>query len=131
MLIGGKSDATLCGNILSNFENGVISAAGEFSIIESIEILKNCELLICNDSAPTHMAMCADIPVVTIYCSTVPAFGFSPYNKKSITVSYDDLECKPCGIHGHNKCPINSFDCANKLLPEKIIDKIEEVISSK
>jgi len=131
VLLGGKSDRAICGNILNNFEQGVISAAGEFSIVESIEILKNCELLICNDSAPTHMAMCADIPVVTIYCSTVPAFGFFPYNKKSITVSYDDLDCKPCGIHGHNKCPINTFDCGNKLLPEKIIDKIEEIISSK
>ena len=131
ILIGGKADETMCSNIQSKFEKGVISSAGKFPIIESVEILKNCELLICNDSAPTHMAMCADIPVITIYCSTVPAFGFYPYNKKSFTVSYENLVCKPCGIHGHKKCPINTFDCGHKLLPEMVIDKIDEIISPK
>ena len=50
-------------------------------------------------------------PVLTIYCSTVPEFGFYPYNKKSSYISFNDLNCKPCGIHGYEKCPIKSFDC--------------------
>lgn len=128
VLIGGKSDSVICERIEKKFEKGVVSSAGEFSIPESIELLRNCEILICNDSAPTHMAMCADIPVLTIYCSTVPNFGFYPYNKNSAFVSYDGLNCKPCGIHGHNACPVATFDCAKKLLPEKVIEKIEDII---
>lgn len=131
VLIGGKSDKKICERILNRFSEGVISAVDNFSIVESIELLRNCELLICNDSAPTHMAMAADIPVITIYCSTIPAFGFYPYNKRSLFVSYDELKCKPCGIHGHNKCPVKTFDCGNKLLPEKIIEKIQDIISEK
>jgi len=77
------------------------------------------------------MAMCADIPVITIYCSTIPEFGFYPYNKRSVALSYNDLECKPCGIHGHVKCPITTFDCGYKLLPESVFEKINEIISSK
>ncbi len=100
-----------------------------FSIVESIELLKSAKLLISNDSAPTHMAMSAEIKTLTIYCSTIPEFGFYPYNKKSDSISFDDLKCKPCGIHGHNLCPIKTFDCAMNLLPEQIILKAEEMLS--
>ena len=77
------------------------------------------------------MAMAADIPVITVYCSTVPGFGFYPYNTMSSFVSYDDLLCKPCGIHGHAKCPVKTFDCGNKLLPQQIIGKIQDIVSEK
>lgn len=128
VLIGGKEDSDLCDSLAN--KNFAESFAGKLSIIESIELIKRCSLLICNDSAPTHMGMIADIPTLTIYCSTIPGFGFYPYNLKSSFVSYDDLTCKPCGIHGHNKCPINTFDCGFKLLPEEIIKKIETMITA-
>ncbi len=123
-LIGSKSDNEICNNISKLFNNEVINFAGEFSIIETIAFLKNVDLLVSNDSAPTHMGMCANIPVLTIYCSTIPEFGFYPYNEKSDFVSYSKLKCKPCGIHGFKECPLGHFDCANKLDVEFIIEKI-------
>ena len=129
VLIGGENDKEITAEILSKFSGNVINSAGKFSIIESIELLKRAKLLITNDSAPTHMGMCADIKVLTIYCSTIPEFGFYPYNKKSSSVSFNDLKCKPCGIHGHQVCPIKTFDCAHKLLPDQVIMKLEEMLS--
>jgi len=129
ILIGGENDRVTSERIASKFVGKVIDASGKFSIVESIELLKHSKLLLSNDSAPTHMGMCADIKVLTIYCSTVPEFGFYPYNKKSTSISFGDLKCKPCGIHGHNKCPIKTFDCAIKLLPDQIILKVEEMLS--
>jgi heptosyltransferase-2 len=129
LLIGGENDKAITDDISSKFSDNVINSAGNFSIIESIELLKYARLLISNDSAPTHMGMCADTKVLTIYCSTVPDFGFYPYNKKSSSISFNDLKCKPCGIHGHDKCPIKTFDCAMKLLPDKVIVKVEEMLN--
>lgn len=129
VLIGGKEDQNLCEEIEKKIGNKIISTAGKLSILESIELLKKCSALICNDSAPTHMAMIADIPVLTIYCSTIPDFGFYPYNKKSAFISFDELSCKPCGIHGKKECPIKTFDCGYKLLPEKVLSKLQEIIS--
>ncbi len=129
LLIGGEKDEILCLNIASKFSERVYSAAGKFNIIESIEILKRAELLITNDSAPTHMAMCADTPAITLYCSTTSDFGFYPYNNKSSFLSYDDLFCKPCGIHGYVKCPINTFECGYNLKPGSIEKKLEEMLN--
>jgi heptosyltransferase II len=128
LLIGGKEDEILCGEITSKLNGNVSSVAGDLSILESIALLKKCEALICNDSAPTHLAMIAEIPVLTIYCSTIPAFGFYPYSSKSKFVSFDDLECKPCGIHGYNKCPVGTFDCGIKLTPQMIVEKLQKII---
>jgi heptosyltransferase II len=130
ILIGGINDKNLCEEFKKNIERNIFIAAGEFSFIESIELLKKSRLLICNDSAPTHLGVCADISVLTIYCSTIPGFGFYPYNSKSDYISYDDLNCKPCGIHGYNKCPINTFECANRLHSEKVIQKAEKLLSN-
>ena len=131
LLIGGEGDKNLCDKMSENFGENVISAAGKFSLLESIEILKRADILLSNDSAPTHLGMCADIPVLTLYCSTVQNFGFYPYNPKSEYLSYDNLSCKPCGIHGFDECPLHTFDCGYKLKPELVISKIEEMINVK
>lgn len=129
ILIGGEQDKILCESLQAESERNVFVAAGKFSLIESIELLRSSSLLICNDSAPTHLGMCAGIPVMTIYCSTVPEFGFYPYNSKSDYISYDKLNCKPCGIHGFRKCPIETFECAGKLTPDLVISKSEKLLS--
>ena len=131
LLIGGEKDKVLCESFESEFSENVKSVAGKFSLTESVLLLANAAILISNDSAPTHLGMCADIPVLTIYCSTVPDFGFFPYNVASNYISYNDLACKPCGIHGHNKCPVGTFECAFKLKPEVVISKIEEMLNDR
>ncbi len=129
LLIGGKDDYQVCEELKSKFSESVFNLTGIFLLTETVELLKHVRLLISNDSAPTHLAMCADIPVLTIYCSTVPGFGFYPYNKKSEIISFEELNCKPCGIHGYNKCPISSFDCGYNLKPDIVIEKINKMIS--
>jgi len=129
LLIGSENDKLLCDKIANGLNDKVKNLAGEFSVTETIYLLRSAKLLITNDSAPTHMGMCADIPVLTIYCSTVPEFGFYPYNNRSKYLSYDNLDCKPCGIHGYDECPIKSFDCGYKLLPEDILKEVEKILS--
>lgn len=130
-LIGGKDDENLCNSIKNKSGEKVISVAGKYTLIESIELLKRMDILIANDSAPTHLGVCANIPVLTIYCSTVPEFGFYPYNKKSSYISYNNLQCKPCGMHGLKECPIKSFDCGNLIEPQHIIMKIKEMLNDR
>jgi heptosyltransferase-2 len=126
MLTGGADDKNFCDSLIE--KQNVINACGMFSFVETVELLKSTNLLICNDSAPTHLGMCADISVLTIYCSTVADFGFYPYNSKSDYLSYSELECKPCGIHGYRECPIGTFDCGKLLKPEILIKTATSLI---
>jgi len=126
ILVGGENDKELCERLAVN---GNVSAAGKFSIAESVELLKKTKLLISNDSAPSHLGMCADIPVLTLYCSTSYKFGFYPYNDKSSYLSFDDLFCKPCGIHGYTSCPRGTFECGYLLKPEIVNSKIKMMLN--
>lgn len=129
ILIGSEKEKQLCESIKDKFSRNVYSSAGYFSLVETIELLKRTKLLITNDSAPTHLGMCADIPVLTLYCSTVPEFGFYPYNNGSSFLSINNLYCKPCGIHGFDKCPVKNFACGYNLVPEIVISKLKEMLN--
>ncbi len=129
VLIGGKEDEELCRSISETVQHRALSLAGKLTLTESVYVIKRCQLVVSNDSAPTHLSLMAGTPVITIFCSTVPDFGFYPYHPKSMSLSFDGLSCKPCGIHGLKKCPIGTFDCANKLLPESVFERIKDFIS--
>ena len=129
IIIGGKEEEDIGKSLEIKFKGYLISSAGSLSIAESIALLKHSKILISNDSAPTHLGVCADIPILTIYCSTVPDFGFYPYNNNSRWLSYSQLKCKPCGIHGYYQCPLKHFDCGFKLDAGIVISSIKEIMN--
>ena len=105
----------------------VLNTCGDFSIIESIELMRRVALVVTNDSAPTHFAMAARVPVLTVYCSTVPEFGFHGYSHESFYIS-KGMNCKPCGIHGHRKCPNGSFECGTTVHPYEVVEKVTGIL---
>jgi len=128
VIIGDNKESEAGKELSYQHPGRVWDLCGKLSIIESIDILRKCRLLITNDSAPTHFGMAAGIKVLTIYTSTVPNFGFYPYNWGSDFIGLDDLECKPCGMHGFRECPKGHFECANKLLPEMVAEKVKGML---
>ena len=107
VIIGGKDDIPL---LKDSVFDGTLSLAGELTLMESAAILKKCDVLVTNDSAPMHFAVGVETPVVAIFGATAPKFGFYPYNKDDIVVDRE-LPCRPCAIHGGTKCPIGTFEC--------------------
>ena len=112
--LGSSKEVNLCNEII--LESGhvnYLNLAGKLTFLESTALMKDAKMNFVNDSAPMHMASSIDAPVTAIYCSTIPEFGFGPKSSKShIIQSSKALRCRPCGIHGHNKCPKKTFECA-------------------
>lgn len=131
IIIGGENDSELGEEINRIEKEKVINLCGKLNFIESLYLLKKVQLLISNDSAPTHLGVTANIPVLTIYCSTVSNFGFYPYNNSSKFISLNDLYCKPCGIHGHIKCPEEHFRCGFDLKPVEILNVAREMLDKR
>ncbi|MBM2841153.1 MAG: hypothetical protein HW412_1681, partial [Bacteroidetes bacterium] len=128
---GGKEDAALCeeiGNAISPVN--VLNAAGELSLLQSAELIRQCILLVSNDSAPMHLAVGVRTPVVAIFGATVPRFGFAPRGKRDIVAEINDLLCRPCSIHGGDRCPIKTFVCMNDLSPQLVHAKVQTVLGA-
>ncbi len=113
-LLGGPSDRSLCEDIKRKCDAWNISVlAGELSFLQSAALMKDAKMNFTNDSAPLHIASAMNAPITSVFCSTVPEFGFTPLSdiSKIVEVS-SDLKCRPCGLHGKKECPLGHFNCA-------------------
>lgn len=128
-LIGGSGDKLLCDQILQKINRkSVVNLAGRLSFLASAALQKKAVLNYVNDSAPMHFASAVNAPVVAIYCSTLPNFGFGPLSDNSFIVQTDmALTCRPCGIHGKKQCPLKHFDCAKTIKMDQLIAPLLQV----
>ena len=86
-------------------------------------IIKECDLLIGNDSGPLHMGVAVDTPVLGIYGPTKPMLQ-GPYGEKNLTVVNQGLKCLYCDLI---ECKIGNI-CMTKLPKENIISKLNKLI---
>ena len=84
--------------------------------------------IIGNDSGLMHIAASRHIPVVTIFGSTVPEFGFFPYHTPFHIASIE-LPCKPCTHIGKEKCPLGHFSCMKELTPISVVEQVQKLLN--
>ncbi|MGH7847000.1 MAG: lipopolysaccharide heptosyltransferase II, partial [Candidatus Binatia bacterium] len=98
-----------------------VDLVGRFSLRELPAAIDWCDLFICNDTGPMHVAVARGVPVVAIFCATTPSLGFYPYSSKAIVVE-KDLHCRPCSPHGGIRCPLGTEDCIRLIHPEHVLE---------
>jgi len=128
VIIGAGQDRFLLPEIHDEIRIKAPEALGRFTLRQSAELIRRSRLLISNDSAPTHLGVAVRRPVLTIFGSTVPDFGFYPPGPHDRIAQYEGLYCRPCTNHGKFKCPLKHFKCMNDLLPEKIFKIAMEML---
>lgn len=125
MLTGSKNDLEFCEYIRSDTTNeNVHNAAGKLSILAAAELISRAEVLLTNDSSPLHLANAVNTRVVALFGSTVPSFGFFPYNENDIILEINNLPCRPCTDHGRQSCPIKTFLCMNDITGKSVVESI-------
>lgn len=130
ILIGGNEDIDLCKQInLAVPSKHVYSAAGKLSFLQSAELINRCKVLISNDSAPMHIAVAVKTPVVAIFGATAPEYGFAPCGDDDVVVEITDLSCRPCSIHGTDKCPTGTFDCMKRITADDVLQKVMTLLN--
>lgn len=120
IILGGASEKVICDEIQQ--KNPTIqNFCGQLSLYESILKIKECDYVICNDSAPAHMAACLGVSVIAVFGPTTVNLGFRPWSNKSVVVENLNLNCRPCGAHGHNVCPLGHHKCMTELKSSAVL----------
>jgi len=116
-LLGGRGDTVGCDELCTAVgKHRATNLAGQCSFLESAALMQGAAMNYVNDSGPMHIASAMNAPVVAVFCSTVPAFGFGPLSDKSFVVETKvSLPCRPCGLHGYKACPKGHFKCAESI----------------
>jgi len=109
-------------SITSSASKKIINLSGTLGFLASAALQQKAVLNYVNDSAPLHFCSAVNAPVLAIYCSTVPAFGFGPLSTQSFIVETEEkLACRPCGLHGKKHCPLGHFNCAKTIANNQLI----------
>lgn len=96
----------------------------ELTLLQVGALMKGALMNYTCDSAPAHIATAVNAPVCVIFCSTSPSQGFYPLSDTSyIAETPIALTCRPCGKHGHKKCPHTHFYCGKTLSTADLKDK--------
>lgn len=122
-LLGAPSDQALCEEIIEKSGRpNAQNLSGKLSLLQSAALMKTAEMNYVNDSAPMHLASAVNAKTCAIFCSTVPDFGFGPLADESHIVQVqEDLDCRPCGLHGKKKCPKGHFKCGFDITTQQLI----------
>jgi len=125
VLVGGAEDRELCTRIAHMAPGAAAAdAAGRFSLAGSAALIARCRALVANDSAPVHIASAMGVPVVAVFGPTLPSFGFAPAGPGGVVVETAGLACRPCSIHGGNRCPTGTFDCMGRIAVERVLEAL-------
>ena len=128
VIVGSRDDIALSDQVCADVP-GAINAAGMLTLLGSAELIRRCNVLVSNDSAPLHLASAMDTPSVAIFGPTVPAFGFGPLAKDRATIGVDDLACRPCDRHGPRRCPLGHWKCMRQIGAADVAARVFDILS--
>jgi lipopolysaccharide heptosyltransferase II len=105
ILLGTKNDAAIGEQIATAIGNCCVNRIGQTTLDQLIEELRQCSLLLTNDTGTMHLAALLGVPVVAVFGSTEPRLTGPLGNGHTILRHH--VECSPCFLR---ECPID-FRC--------------------
>ena len=122
VVLGGKGDILLANEIQSAIGvQSAVTLAGQTSLRELFAVIKQCRVLLTNDTGPMHIATALGTPVVVPFGSTSPELTgpiVSAGSKDQLIKS--DALCSPCFLR---ECPID-FRCMNGITVERVVEAV-------
>ncbi len=93
-LIGDRGDRPLCDTIAAGLPGCVVNLAGRTSLAEMGGLLQGMDVLVSNDSGPSHIAAALGVPCVVVFGPTNPD-RTGPYGPQH-RIAKTNLPCRPC-----------------------------------
>jgi heptosyltransferase-2 len=128
IFIGSKGEKDLAQEIINQANIEAYNTCGDLSILESAGLIAQCHALICNDSGALHIGNAVATPVFAFFGPTVKRFGYFPYRENDYLFEID-LECRPCGMHGHKQCPLGHHKCMKLIDVDFVFKKIYDYLT--
>src|SRR4030095_14279366 len=114
ILLGTKNDAAIGEQIAAAIGDHCVNRIGQTTLEELIDELRQCRLLLTNDTGTMHLAALVGVPVVAIFGSTEPRLT-GPLGNGHIILRHH-VECSPCFLR---ECPID-FRCMKAISADEV-----------
>ncbi len=122
VLVGVARDAPIGAQIEAASGVSIRNLIGATSLAELISELRQCDLLLTNDTGTMHLASLLRVPVAAIFGSTEPALTGPLGGANRIIRRH--VSCSPCFLR---ECPID-FRCMREVTVEEVAEAVQEVL---
>ena len=123
IILWGPGDEDDADYIMKNLPGSI--RAPKTTISEMSGYIKNCSIVLANDSGPMHIAAALNIPTLGIFGPTNPG-AHGPYSENSAYVIKEDLFCIICNLL---ECPYH-HECMFQLPVDSVLNKIDKIGSN-
>ena len=124
ILFGTATDMAVGETIAKTLGDSCVNRIGQTTLEQLIDELRECRLLLTNDTGTMHLASLLGVPTVAIFGSTEPRLT-GPLGNRQIIVRHQ-VECSPCFLR---KCPID-FRCMKEVSVEEAINAVLSILQS-
>jgi lipopolysaccharide heptosyltransferase II len=114
ILFGTKNDAAIGEQIAAAIGDHCVNRIGQTTLEQLMDELRQCRLLLTNDTGTMHLAALLGVPVVAIFGSTEPRLT-GPLGNGHIILRHH-VECSPCFLR---ECPID-FRCMKAVSADEV-----------
>jgi heptosyltransferase-2 len=122
ILFGTKNDTTIGETITAALGDNCVDRIGQTTLEQLIDELRECRLLLTNDTGTMHLACLIGVPVVAIFGSTEPRLT-GPLGGRNVVFRHQ-VECSPCFLR---ECPID-FRCMKAVGVQKVVDAVLAIL---
>ena len=123
ILFGTPRDATVGAEIAAALGMHCVNRVGQTTLEQLIDGLRECRLLLTNDTGTMHLAALLGVPVVAIFGSTEPRLT-GPLGDGHIVLRHH-VECSPCFLR---ECPID-FRCMKGVGVQEVANAVLSILS--
>ncbi len=123
ILLGGPADLDRIDALAGLIGSGAMIMP-PMDLFRLAAVLSACDLLLCNNSGPLHLASAVETPTLSVTGPTDPV-RFHPQGVFQEVLRIRDLPCSPCGRGG---CA--SHECMKRIDPGEIAAVAKRLLSS-
>jgi lipopolysaccharide heptosyltransferase II len=122
ILLGTPKDMAVGETIARTLGHSCVNRIGQTTLEQLIDELRECRLLLTNDTGTMHLASLLGVPTVAIFGSTEPRLT-GPLGDGHIIVRHQ-VECSPCSLR---ECPID-FRCMKAVSVDEAINGVLSIL---
>lgn len=123
-LFGTNADLEIGTTIAEQIRGDCVNRIGQTTMEDLIAELRQCRLLLTNDTGTMHLAALLGVPVVAIFGSTEHRLT-GPLGGRNIVIRHH-VECSPCFLR---QCPID-FRCMRAVSSEEVTEHVLAVLAA-
>ena len=123
ILLGTKNDTAIGEQIAAAIGDHCVNRIGQTTLDQLIDELRQCRLLLTNDTGTMHLAALLGVPVVAVFGSTEPRLTGPLGNGHTILRHH--VECSPCFLR---ECPID-FRCMKAVTADEVASAVLSMLA--